>query len=244
MNYLNYIQSLATFSDFVVTDEINYQYNGEGDALVIKYLAGNNYKDSKVLPIQLSVYTNDLQATKTLLEDFAKTYNNAPFFYDNGNGVIDYVQAIYGTPMLLQNFDATGNNFVHQFVIAATLIISTNVSEIKQVFIDNVEYETTSRSLVFVSSVDSQRIGTNIINTSLIKNSVVKFSCNMINKNNILLNKIRTIRQGLVSPSSTFALKFVFSDNNTEETHTMVLENAALQSENQSLPIISIAFTK
>jgi hypothetical protein len=244
MNYLNYIQSLATFSDFVVTDEINYQYNGEGDALVIKYLAGNNYKDSKVLPIQLSVYSNDLQATKTLLEDFAKTYNNAPFFYDNGNGVIDYVQAIYGTPMLLQNFDASGNNFVHQFVIAATLIISTNVSEIKQVFIDNVEYETTSRSLVFVSSVDSQRIGTNVINTSLIKNSVVKFSCNMINKNNLLLNKIRTIRQGLVSPSSTFALKFVFSDNNTEETHTMVLENAALQSENQSLPVISIAFTK
>lgn len=228
----------------MVTDEINYQYNGEGDALVIKYLAGNNYKDSKVLPIQLSVYTNDLQATKTLLEDFAKTYNNAPFFYDNGNGVIDYVQAIYGTPMLLQNFDASGNNFVHQFVIAATLIISTNVSEIKQVFIDNVEYETTSRSLVFVSSVDSQRIGTNVINTSLIKNSVVKFSCNMINKNNLLLNKIRTIRQGLVSPSSTFALKFVFSDNNTEETHTMVLENAALQSENQSLPVISIAFTK
>lgn len=244
MNYLNYIQSLATFSNFVVTDEINYQYNGEGDALVIKYLAGNNYKDSKVLPIQLSVYSNDLQATKTLLEDFAKTYNNAPFFYDNGNGVIDYVQAIYGTPMLLQNFDASGNNFVHQFVIAATLIISTNVSEIKQVFIDNVEYETTSRSLVFVSSVDSQRIGTNVINTSLIKNSVVKFSCNMINKNNLLLNKIRTIRQGLVSPSSTFALKFVFSDNNTEETHTMVLENAALQSENQSLPVISIAFTK
>lgn len=228
----------------MVTDEINYQYNGEGDALVIKYLAGNNYKDSKVLPIQLSVYSNDLQATKTLLEDFAKTYNNAPFFYDNGNGVIDYVQAIYGTPMLLQNFDASGNNFVHQFVIAATLIISTNVSEIKQVFIDNVEYETTSRSLVFVSSVDSQRIGTNVINTSLIKNSVVKFSCNMINKNNLLLNKIRTIRQGLVSPSSTFALKFVFSDNNTEETHTMVLENAALQSENQSLPVISIAFTK
>jgi hypothetical protein len=66
----------------------------------------------------------------------------------------------------------------------------------------------------------------------------------MINKNNLLLNKIRTIRQGLVSPSSTFALKFVFSDNNTEETHTMVLENAALQSENQSLPVISIAFTK
>jgi len=244
MNYLNYIQGLATFSNYVVTDEINYQYNGEGDALVIKYLAGNNYKDSKVLPIQLSVYTNDLQATKTLLEDFAKTYNNAPFYYDNGNGVIDYVQAIYGTPMLLQNFDATGNNFVHQFVIAATLIISTNVSEIKQVFIDNVEYETTSRSLVFVSSVDSQRIGTNVINTSLIKNSVVKFSCNMINKNNLLLNKIRTIRQGLVSPSSTFTLKFVFSDNNTEETHTMVLENAALQSENQSLPVISIAFTK
>jgi hypothetical protein len=244
MNYLNYIKSLATFEDFEITDEINYQYNGAGDALVIKYLAGNNYKDSKVLPIQLSVYTNDLQATKTLLEDFAKTYNNAPFYYDNGDGSIDYVQAIYGTPMLLQNFDATGNNFVHQFVIAATLIISTNVSEIKQVFIDNVLYETTSRSLVFVSVINNERIGNNLINTSLIQNSVVKFNCTMINKNNVLANKVRAIRQATVSPSTSFVIKFVFSDNNTEETHTMVLENAALQSENQALPILSLSFTK
>jgi hypothetical protein len=244
MNYLNYIKSLATFTAFEITDEINYQYNGEGNALVIKYLAGNNYKDSKIIPIQLSAYTNDLQATKTLLEDFSKTYNNLPFYYNNGDGTIDYVQAIYGTPMLLQNFDATGSNFVHQFVIAATLIISRNVSEIKQVFIDNVEYETTSRSLVFVSVINNERIGNNLINTSLIQNSVVKFSCTMINKNNVLLNKIRTIRQGLISPSTSFAVKFVFSDNNTEETHTMVLENAALQSENQSLPIISLAFSK
>jgi hypothetical protein len=228
----------------VVTDEINYQYNGEGNALVIKYLAGNNYKESKVLPIQLSVYTNDLQATKTLLENFAKTYNNAPFYYDNGDGTIDYVQAIYGTPMLLQNFDATGNNFTHQFVIAATVIISINVSEIKQVFIDNVEYETTSRSLVFVSVINNERTGNNFINTSLIQNSIVKFTCTMINKNSLLANKIRSIRQGIISPNATFNVKFVFSDNNVEEIFTMVLENAALQSENQALPILSLSFSR
>jgi len=244
MNYLNYIKSLPTFSDFEVTDEINYQYNGEGDALVIKYLAGNNYKDSKVLPIQLSAYTNDLQTTKALLEDFAKTYNNTPFYYDNGDGTIDYVQAIYGTPMLLQNFDATGSNFVHQFVIAATIIISANVSEIKQVFIDNVEYETTSRSLVYAASLDNQRVSNALINTSQATMGMVKFSCTMINKNNQLSNKIRSIRQGQLSLNTPFVIKFVFSDNNTEETHTMLLENVGLQSENQTLPILTLAFSK
>lgn len=244
MNYLSYIKSLPEFDDFIVTDEINYQYNGEGNALVIKYLAGNNYNDSKVLPIQLSVYTNDMQDTKVLLEDFAKEYNNAPFYHDNGDGTIDYVQAIYGTPMLIQNFDNTGNNFVHQFIIAATIIVSSNVSEIKQVFIDNVEYETTSRSLVFVSVVNNERIGNAFINTSLITNTVVKFNCNMINKNHALGNKIRTIRQGAISPSTVFVVKFVFSDNDTEETFNMVLESVALQSENQSLPILSLSFSK
>ena len=244
MNYLNYIKSLPTFDDFVITDEINYQYNGSGDALVIKYLAGNNYKDSKVLPIQLSAYTNDLQTTKALLEDFAKTYNNTPFYYDNGDGTIDYVQAIYGTPMLLQNFDATGNNFVHQFVIAATLIISSNVSEIKQVFIDNVEYETTSRNLVYASSLDNQRVSNAFINTSQASMGIVKISLTMINKNNQLSNKIRSIRQGQLSLNTTFTIKFVFSDNNTEEIHTMLLENAGLNSENQTLPILTLSFSK
>lgn len=244
MNYLNYIKSLDAFDGFEITDEINYQYDGSDNALVIKYLAGNNYKDSKVLPIQLTIFTRDIPTTKTLLEDFAKTYNNAPFYYDNGDGTIDYVQAIYGTPMLLQNFDMTGNNFTHQFVIAATLIISSNVSEIKQVFIDNVEYETTTRSLAYASSLDNQRVGNAYINTSQIAMGMVKFSCTMINKNNQLAEKIRTIRQGQLSINTTFTIKFVFSDNNTEETHTMLLEQASLQSENQALPLLTLTFTK
>lgn len=244
MNYLSYIQSLDAFDGYVITDEVNYQYNGVGNALLIKYLAGNNYKDSKVLPIQLSVFTSDLVATKAMLDDFAKTYNNSPFIFDNGDGTTDYVQQIYGTPMLLQNFDATGNNFTHQFVISGTLIISSNVSEIKQVFIDNVEYETTSRNLAFVSQIDNQRVGNSFINATEIQYSMVKFACTMINKNNLLSTKIKSIRQGAISPSTPFVIKFVFSDNNNEETHTMRLENASLQSENQALPILTLSFTK
>lgn len=239
MNYLNYLKSIDTFANYTVTDEVNYQYNGEGNLLVIKYLAGANYKDSRVQPVQLSIYTNDLQATKTALETFASTYNNSPF-YD----VTDYIQQIYSTPFLLSSFEQVGNNFSHQFIITATLLISTNVREIKQVKIDNVIYETTQRNLIYATNVDNQKIGNNRLNTTNVSFAVLKFNCSMIHKNNVLANKLKTIREGSLSIDTTFSISLVFSDSETEENHNMKLDSYALNSDNTSLPILSLSFIK
>lgn len=239
MNYKTYLEGLSYFSGYTITDELNYQYNGSGNALIIKYLNGTNYKDSKVQPIQLAVYTNDLVATKATLDTFTSEKNNAPF-YDN----TDYVQQIYSTPLLLTPFDPTGNNYTHQFIINATLLISSNVNEIKQVFIDGVEYETTQRTLSYVAQIDNQRNANAYLNTSNVTYGSLQFNCQMILKNNTLNNKLKLIRTDASDLDVSFTIKLVYSSNNVEETYTMKLDNMTINSENQSLPILSLSFIK
>lgn len=239
MNYKSYLEGLSYFDGYVITDEVNYQYNGEGNAIIIKYLSGTNYRDSKIQPIQLAIYTNDIVTTKQTLDTFTNQLNNSPF-YDNTN----YIQQIYTTPMLLTPFDPAGTNYIHQFIISATLLISNNVSEIKQVFIDGVEYETTQRTLAFVGQIDNQRVSGSNLNTSNVTYGSLQFNCQMINKNNTLSNKIRLLRTNQLDIDTSFVIKLVYSDNDLEETYTMKLNNVTINSENQSLPILSLAFVK
>ena len=243
MNYKTYIEGLSYFSGYTVTDELNYQYNGSGNALIIKYLNGTNYKDSKVQPIQLAVYTNDLVATKATLDTFTKEKNNSPFV-DNQ----DYVQQIYSTPMLLTPFDPTGNNYTHQFIINVTLLISSNVNEIKQVFIDAgsgyVEYETTQRTLSYTAQIDNQRVANSFLNTSNVTYGSLQFNCQMILKNNALNNTLKLFRTNQKDLDTAFTIKLVYSANDAEEIYSMRLSNMTINSENQSLPILSLSFVK
>lgn len=240
MNYLNYIKSLVPFSTYTCTDEVHYQYNGSGNLLVVKYLSGTNFKDSTVQPVQLVVYTNDIATTKTALETFATTYNNAPFI----DGASTYVQQIYSTPFLLTSFEEIGDNFTHQFIINGTLLISENVKEIKKVKIDNVEYETTLRTLTYQSMVDNQKIGTAEINTSNITYASIKLALSMIHKVNALSNKLKSIRQGSMSIDTTFSVELIFSDSETSEPITMKLDSYNINSQNTALPILNLSFVK
>jgi hypothetical protein len=240
MNYLNYIQNI--FTDYEVTDELNYQYNGQGNAIVIKYLNGSNFRDSLIQPVQLSVYTTDLVTVREELNTFTSTYNNSPFFEQQ-----EYIQQIYSTPMLLTPFDKSGNNYTHNLIIQATLLISKNVSDIKTVKIDNVEYETTSRMISYITQIDNQRISNNRINISNVSYASVKFNCEMINKSDVLgtlYTKISSIRRGILSINTSFTIQLIYNSNSLTETYTMKLDSAVLNSSNQSLPTLSLSFTQ
>jgi hypothetical protein len=240
MKYIDYLKSLDIFNGIEITEELNYQYNGASTLIVIKLLSGTNFQNSKVQPIQLFVFTNDVVDTKSLLDIFTASYNNAPFTTDEN----EYIQQIYSTPMLVTAFDTTGNNYTHQFLVSGSLLVSNNVSEIKQVKIDNVLYETTQRVLSFSAQIDNQRVSSSFINTSQITYATIKFNCQMIHKNNTLLSKLRGIRSGVLSPNTTFAVKLIYNDNDVEETYDMKIDNFTLTSENQALPILSLSFIK
>lgn len=236
MSYLSHLQSIFG-NQATITEELSYQYDGEGILIIIKYLSGSNYLESTVQPIQLGVYTNDVPATRTLLETFAKTYNNTS--YTDG---LDYIRQIYSTPLVLSTFQPTGVNYTSQIIVSGTLIISSNVSDIKSVTIDGVFYETTSRILTYVAMPNNKRDSTTKLNRTRISYASLKFNCTLINKSNVLNTKIRNLRTELLPVDTTFTIVLTFTDNDATETYEMRLDSHTLNSENQILPILSLSF--
>lgn len=236
MNYLDYLK--LKLPSATITEEVNYVYEGSGLAIQIKYLIGQNYKESIWQPIQLSVYTDDLPTTKALLETFTKAYNNTVMDDDS----LDYIMQFYTTPMLLQAMNPMNNNFISQYIVSGTLLISQNISEIKTVKIDGYEVETATRIISYVTRPNNQRTSSGYLNTSTIENGMVKFTCSMINKNNMACGKARRIRKGLLDINTPFTIELTFSDNDEIETYTMKLDNMSLNSENATLPSITLSF--
>ena len=236
MNYLSYLKGVLN-EDYVVTEELNFDYNGNGVAVIIKYLTGNNFQDSTVIPIQLSVYTDDVPATRADMEAFTKSFNDVAFVQG-----FEYIRQFYSTPMVLANFDPTGTNYTSQIVVSGTLVISSNISDIKKVKIDGTEYVTTLRYLNYTTNPDSQRRGTGNLNKTNIKNAMMKFTCSLINKGSTLGEKVRRIRLGQLPINTTFDIELTFTDNDYVENYTMKLDSISLNSENQSLPVLSLSF--
>jgi hypothetical protein len=225
-------------TDIEVTNEIAYDVPGK-TVVVVKYLPGSNYRESVIQPIQISVYTDDVATTKAQLELFTKAYSNTSYL----DG-FSYVQQVYSTPFVLGNFDMVGTNFNSHIVISGTLVISENVSEIKRVYIDGIEYETASRALSYVAQIDNQRVGTDTLNTTQVTIATVRFTCSMVSKGSELGMKLRQLRTGALDINTTFTVKLVFSDNEAEETYTMKLDSNNINSENQSLPNSTVSFIK
>lgn len=243
MDYKAYLYNILSGVGYLgteieVTNDLAYDVPDK-TVVVVKYLSGSNFRESVIQPIQISVYTDDVATTKAQLELFTKAYSNTSYL----DG-FSYVQQVYSTPFVLVNFDTVGTNFKSHIVISGTLVISENVSEIKRVYIDGIEYETASRALAYIAEVDNQRIGTDTLNTTQVSRASVRFTCSMVNKGSELGMKLRQLRTGALAINTTFTVKLIFSDNDTEEIYTMKLDSNNINSENQSLPNSTLSFIK
>lgn len=237
MKYSEYLQSILT--TVTVTDELTYVHNGDGVAVVVKYLNGTNYRDSVVQPIQLLIYTDDVMTTKAIFDTFTKTYNNVPYTDD-----FTYVNQLYSTPMVVSNFGQIGNNYSSQLIVNGTLIISENISDIKQVLIDGYIVETTSRIITYVGVVDNTRVSGANLNTSNITQANLRFTFTILGKATPLWTKLRRIRTGLLDIDTSFTLVLNYTDNNESESYVVKLDSNAINSENQALPSATISFIK
>lgn len=239
---ISYNQAYFNYEDeeVIITDEINYHYNGEGLAIQIKYLSGNNFKDNMLIPIQLAIWTRDIENDRLFLESWAKANNNRFYTKD-----FKTTKEIYSTPMVLGSFQAIGNNYSSQIIISGFLIISdANVCDIAQVFIDGIEYETTSRVLSYITRPNTVKDGlSNSINVTAIENATIKFDCSMISKSNALTTKIRRVKNAGLSLDSSFTIKLVYSDGYIEN-YAMKLASTQINSENTILPTTSLEFIK
>jgi hypothetical protein len=188
----------------------------------------------------LLVYTDNVTTTKALLDVFTKAYNNISFTSED----FIYIKQSYSTPMVVSNFGQIGNNYSSQIIVNGTLIISENISDIKQVLIDGYIVETTTRALSYVGNVDNVRINGAYLNVSNITESNLKLTFTILGKATPLWTKLRRIRTGLLDIDTAFAVVLTYTDNDTTESYAMKLDSMVINSENQALPSLSISLIK
>lgn len=236
MNYLDYITSI--FTDYEVVEEAHFNWDGETTTVVIKNLGGGmNYVDASVQPIQLTFYTTDTESMMSEVKLFTKAYTNVSFWDD-----LEYVMQSYSTPQVLSQFNNA--RLTSQIVVQGTLIISSNVSEIKTVTIDDEPYETTIRKITYTTVEDSDRKSTDYINDTDISRALLTFTCSMVNRNNKVCLKARRIRTGTLSKNTAFTVALTFSDNDIVETYSLKLHSFTIDSQNGTIPVANFEFIK
>lgn len=238
MNYRDYLASLLTWA--TVTTDVDYQRQTDEHVVIIKDIIGTNYRDTVVKSILLEVHTTDVVATKSLLETFTSTYNDTSYTDD-----FDYVRQFYSTPMVLTNFNISAENYSSIINVSGTLIISSNISDIKTVLIDGESYESYKRTVTYSTVVDNQAPNmTGDINESEIRNGVVKISFNLISRGDSITHKLRSIRRGELPINTTFTVGLIYTDNDDVEEYTMRCESHTVDSNNSALPVLTLSFIK
>lgn len=235
MDYKTYLESKLT--EYAISNELKFNYNGTDTHVVIKNRGGGqNFLDSQILPIQLLVYTYDVEDVIDTLNDFVKDNSGTRFVQD-----LEYIRQYYETPVVISSGQGGGANHYSQVSLLGQLIISTNISDIKTVEIDGTEYFTTQRTLSYITGTDTQASQGGIGETDITQ-SMNKFVCSLENKNNDLCNNVSAIRQGHVSNNKDFTIKLTFTDNDREESYTMKLTSATINSDNSTSPVLSLEF--
>lgn len=225
---------------FVVTEELNFDYQGDQDIMVVKSLPGNVFADTIVQPIQLTVYAADVNAARAELDAFAHA-QNLVYYEDPESFAI--VKQYYGTPTVLEMFNPTGTDYVSQIILSGTLVATRNVSDIVGVKIDGFAVKTSSRIVAYVAETQNLRVGGETINRTNIPSASLRISLQMLSSADQLTAKIRAIRSGSIPPNTTFSVELTHTDDYVE-THTVRLESASLESENQNLPTAAIVFVR
>jgi hypothetical protein len=236
MKYLEYLENLI---DYTITEDSNYAYQS-GTVVIIKYLAGTNYLGSRVQPVQLAVYTDDVEVARETMQTFAQTYSNTSFKDLDNN----YIRQTYQTPFVLNVGQSFGSNYTSQIIVSGILIISTNVSDIKKVEIDGAEIETVDRSIVLSAVNDTQRLGDDSVMESISNGYHLTLTVTAINKASELTQKIRQIRRGERTGDVTFSVVVTHEDNDDTESYTMRLVSASLNSSNGVMPSTTYVFIK
>lgn len=237
MSYLDIFKNNALFDGYTIVDEANANYNNK--TIIYKELGGELFKDSQVLNIQLVAYSDDIDATKSMLDTFAKTYNATETTIE-----LDYIRQYYNSPVVISNYNVAQTNRVSQIYVYGTLIISSNVSDIKSVKIDGIEYFTTARTLQYTATPDNQKQGINgTLNSSQIKEALLQFNCSLISKGDDLNEKIDRILESNLKVNTTFSVEIIKTNGKTM-AYDMKMVNYSLNSQNSSFPIVTINFIK
>lgn len=229
----------SKFPNWDVVEDINIKWDCGKTMMIVRVTeGGEKYEDgTKIEPIQMMVYTNNLEESKLLLEKFVEENTQKYIRRDS----LDIIPT-YFPPVVLQEINEDGSAYYYTLMSTGILQISSNIDDIKEVWIDEVKYPTTNRVLSYNALADTQNDNVNVTYCkSIMRVSQTQFSATLVSKANRLRNKLRSLRSHDLGPDVDFTIKLVYTDN-FEETYTMKCLNHTMSSENGQMPSLQISF--
>ena len=202
-----------------------------------------------MIPFQIIVLTNDVPNSLAILNSFIASQHEKFFIYN-----FNWYKQYYYTPVVPTVANATGNTLTSEILVTGVLTASSDISDIRTVTIDNVDYETTVRNFAYATEGESQIIINNDVDLLAKRNNrsgVVTFTLTLLAQGNVFCNKLRQLRLGTLNPNTTFTVKFNYTDSNVpgtyletgyDETYTCKVVNYTYNSENALLPVYTVAF--
>lgn len=237
MEYIEYLKTQLSDEFDMITEEVNF--NARGNVLVYKKLTGINYYSSRVLPIQLEVYTTDVNKYMKLLLSFATTNTSTTIV----QGLSFAIQS-FNTPQILNLWSEVADNYVATVILNGTLVISDNISDVKELYIDDNFVEFTTTDIVYAASSDpNQKWGVEF-QDSILRGGINTLMVSAINKNNALTQKIKNIRRKLIPINTIFKIKINYIENDDTEEFDMRLTGSAVSSSKENMPINLLTFTE
>ena len=222
--------------NIVCYDEQQEAYEESDNTIIfiIKCLNGTIIDNVKRLPYQILVYTPIKQSTKEESDPIIDTLNYinefvAKFNATNHKTDFSLVRMIFTTPTSISPLAANSIAFRNILYFSATTIESINFIACNKVTIDNFEISFSTLALSFASANPTT---TNYINNyqfletrnkNLSGAIVLNIPCN----NNVVFQKLKAIRKGLLDINTIFYLKLIWSDDDFEE-YDLILNNQSL----------------
>ena len=239
-DYLNLLRTDLP-ENWIITEELNVDWNGTDTVAILKAQTGNKYNDSMMIPIQLIVLTDDVLAAKAELDTFIAKNHNKYIICDFTN----FCKQYYYTPVVPTVNTPSGNTLVNQIIMTGTLLVSSSVSDIASLKIDGEQVPITEGSVGYSTDAVAQPIiyqSNNNLTKSHVKKGTVSFTFSCVNKNNNFCNYLKRLRQGLENPNTIKEIEVTFTDGSVEAYNT-IIPSYSVGFSQQGLPVLKWTMT-
>lgn len=233
----SYVKRLQTIFEnrFLVFEEEKIDYNTGKDICLVKNYSSINYKSCIQFGLQLEFYTNDIPKTMKELSLWSWEQNETSFAIEN----YPYVKQLVTQPVNNSNFIQVHENYIGTIVLTVTLLASFNLTDVKEIYIDNELFNPNQITLSYNTTPDNQRNNTEELNSTIINESnlqcQVVFPCDNTN----FMKKVRSIMFGKINKNSDFVVKLIYTDDEEYEL-SFKLINESLNAQRGVLTTTSV----
>jgi hypothetical protein len=259
MNYKEWLQK--TLGDMLKArdDRINLQVYEHSNAkftggvydcsIVINDLGGTtDNNDISVLPVQLMCLScgqldEDGNENTTydifyeVLKEFCQSYNRQSMILND----FDYYRMTYVLPLPINPLEADSATFRMNFVVSGTLTISQNISDISKIRIYNQEVPFLIARLTYATTLSSSKKMNQVLTRNRVTNSSLTLSIDCYNRNNVLGNIFKSLRNENRTSNQSIKCNIIFNDGQEEE-HYFVVSSISMTSDKVNPSVTTYEF--